>query len=685
MPAFEAVRQAWRPSDAVLRDRHGEVLDAVRVDPTARRGRWVPLEAVSRPVVDAVVRAEDRRFATHGGVDWRALGDAAVDTVLRGSPRGASTLTMQVAAMLDPVLAAQGGRRTVAQKFDQIRAARALEAAWTKDRILEAYLNLATFRGDRIGIGAAAEGLFGRRPADLDTHHAAVLAALLRGPNAAPAVVARRACALAPADACAAITRLAMTPGPGDVDRVAAAGIAPHVARQLLSADARDVWSTIDAAVQRHATDVLRQQVSALADRGVRDGAVVVIDNATGAVRAYVGNTGADASARWVDGVRAPRQAGSTLKPFLYAQAIDARWLTAAALLDDAPLRIPTAAGVYAPENYDHGFRGPVSVRTALASSLNVPAVRTLQWVTPERFAEQLRALGFAGVEEGGDWYGTSLALGTADVTLWQLANAYRAIANGGHWSPAHLLPGPPPREQSVMSREAAFVVTDILTDAAARSAAFGLDSVLATRVPTAVKTGTSKDMRDNWCVGFSRRWTVAVWVGNFDGAPMRDVSGTSGAAPVWAALIAFLHRDVPLEPFPAPDTVSRRRVRYDGGIEPERDEWFLRGTETERVRLKGTDTDTATITYPTPDAILAIDPDLPAAASKVRFAASGRQDGMRWRLDGRLWPFDGTDTPDPERGWTPVPGRHVLERVDATGTVLDAVRFEVRGTSPVR
>jgi penicillin-binding protein 1C len=242
LPGFDEVRRAHRPSEAQLLDRHGALIHELRVDNSVRRLPWVPLSEMSPALVDAVVRAEDRRFFEHGGVDWRALGDAAIDTFLKGSPRGASTLSMQVAAMLEPALRAAGSHRTVTQKWDQIRAARALEARWAKREILEAYLNLSPFRGELTGIGAAARGLFDKVPSGLDAREAATLAALLRGPNAPPDVVARRACGVAvtgkklvDCKPFEAIAKAAL----GRPPRLeASVALAPHLARELLSREA---------------------------------------------------------------------------------------------------------------------------------------------------------------------------------------------------------------------------------------------------------------------------------------------------------------------------------------------------------------------------------------------------------------------------------------------------------------
>ena len=297
--------------------------------------------------------------------------------------------------------------------------------------------------------------------------------------------------------------------------------------------------------------------------------------------------------------------------------------------------QISTASGLYIPQNYDRQFKGHVSVRTALAASLNVPAVRTLVMVSPEAFARQLRAAGL-GLAQNGDYYGYSLALGSAEVSLLGLANGYRTLANGGRFGETRILrrlPHPSlarKREASDAARSIrarAFIVGDILSDANARARTFGLDSVLGTRFWSAVKTGTSKDMRDNWAVGWSERYTVGVWVGNASGAPMWDVSGTSGAAPVWAELMGFLHRrEASRAPAPPPGVV-RAHVRFGDELEAARDEWFIAGTEQARFELPAAAADAEPaprITAPTDGTIIALDPDIPPRHQRVRFEAAG-------------------------------------------------------------
>jgi penicillin-binding protein 1C len=672
VPTPQAVKSAWHGSDAQLLDRHGALLESVRIDLAARRQPWVALADISPALGRAVLQAEDQRFMQHGGIDLRAVGQAAWDNLLGGGrrARGASTITMQLASLLDPGLAPRTDGRSWTQKWDQALAARELEAGWSKGQILEAYLNLVTYRGELQGVGAAARGLFGKAPSGLDAGESAILASLLRAPNAQAPQLARRACGLArEIDAradCAAIEWQTLAA----LARSNPPAATPPLARRLARGAGSAVRSTLDADTQRFATAALRRHLAALAERNVGDGAVVVLDNASGEILAYVANAGASE----VDGVTALRQAGSTLKPFLYELALERGQLTAASLLDDTPVGIPTVGGLYVPQNYDHQYRDVASVRTSLAGSLNIPAVRTLMLVGLERFHERLRLLGIDSLTEAPEFYGWSLALGSGDVSLLELANAYRTLASGGLQGPTALLPGTPAQKRRVLDARASFIVSDILSDRAARSVTFGLRNELATAYWSAVKTGTSKDMRDNWCLGYSARYTVGVWVGNFDGRSMWDVSGVSGAAPVWRDVMDWLNRDSPGgAPAPPPGLV-RQAVDFRPAVEPARSEWFVRGSETAVVELLEPARRTPKIVYPVDASLIALDPDIPPALQRMRFRAQAGK-GLRWQLDGAdIGPADGAE------GWRPVAGAHALKLVDGDGRALSAVRFEVRG-----
>lgn len=734
IPTFAEVRQDFKPSDTLVLSQEGEVVQRLRTDATVRRGQWVPLADVSPALRAALVLSEDKRFYEHSGVDWRAASAAAWGNLWNQRTRGASTITMQLAGLLDGDWRQGPGGRSVVQKLGQTVAAQVLDRRWRKDQVLEAYLNLVPFRSELVGIDALSRTLFDKAAHGLDDREAAVAAALVRAPNARPSLVSQRACGV--------LRDLQQRPGQPavrvDCDALdlfvtaalqrrafdASEGIAPHFARYLLrqqqsagnkpTAPPERVASTLRAPLQRFTVQTLAQHLRELQGRNVEDGAVLVLDNATGAVLAWVGSSGQLSQAGEVDGVQALRQPGSTLKPFLYAQAIAERRLTAASLVDDSPAHIATASGLYIPQNYDRQFKGWVSARTALAASLNVPAVRTLVMVTPDAFHRQLGALGLP-LRESGDYFGYSLALGSPEVPLLHLTNAFRTLANGGSRGSVRVWPAQPGAAPvRAIDAGAAFIVGDILSDGNARSRTFGTDSVLATRFWSAVKTGTSKDMRDNWAVGWSERYTVGVWVGNASGAAMHDVSGTSGAAPIWAAVMGFLHAREPSHAPAAPKGLVRQAVQFGAlqaaqgsaagaaaslPLEAARQEWFVPGTQQARFAIdlgptdepvvarrgakpsralpaaavEAADDPSARILAPVPGTIIALDPDIPPDRQRLQFVASGGRD-LRWRIDGR----------EQGRGarwaWPPWPGRHQLELVDAHGKVHDTLQFEVRG-----
>lgn len=708
VPAFRDVRDNWRSADIVVVDRYGETLARVRDDFRARRGNWVTLADTSPALRTAIVLSEDKRFYAHSGVDWQGVAAAAWANVWNTRTRGASTLTMQLAGLLDDDLRAGRGR-SLGQKVGQVVSATSLERGWSKDQILEAYLNLVPFRGELVGLAAMSQTLFGKVPSGLDARESAVAVALVRSPNATAAQVSKRACGILremkqprECDGLDGFTTLALTKASstaalstaafGDTTAMRRGNLAPHLAR-IVIAQTRDatpagkplpqrIASTVDADVQRVAVGSLDRHLRELATRNVEDGAVVVIDNASGDVLAYVGSSGALSSAAQVDHAAALRQAGSTLKPFLYEQALEERRLTAASLLDDRPVNLPTGGGLYIPQNYDHRYAGWVSLRAALGSSLNVPAVRTLVMVTPHRFHRRLVALGLP-LTQSGDYYGYSLALGSADVSLLALTNAYRALANQGAYGPTRVRPGAAvARGQTVMTPAASYVVGDVLSDRHARARTFGLDSPLTTRFWTAVKTGTSKDMRDNWCIGWSQRYTVGVWVGNASGASMHDVSGVSGAAPVWHEVMEALHRTTPSRAPAMPSGVERVALTFADDLEPAREEVFLSGTAIGRISVGSTPqaASAAAIASPADGTIFALDPDIPPAAQRVWFHADGLTGqtarAVSWRMDGKPLGKGG------QIAWLPWPGRHRVELVDATGKVVDHIGIEVRGAS---
>ncbi|MCI0455082.1 MAG: penicillin-binding protein 1C [Candidatus Dadabacteria bacterium] len=676
LPSFDEVKNSYKKSDAVLLDRHGEVIHELRVDERGRRLDWKSIKDISPSLIKAVTHSEDKRFFEHNGIDWRAFGAALLRGLASNNDRGASTITMQLASILDKGLRPKDSRRTLSQKWKQIRSARLIENSWSKEEILEAYLNLITFRGELQGISSASRGLFDKEPSGLDESESLILASLIRSPNARVNDVIKRACMLGDSiksqTDCEGIRKISEKKLSGPYYIKPRIALAPHVARELLRKEGV-VVSTLDGEIQRFATDVLKYQLGTIEDKNVQDGAVLIVENKTGDVIAYVANSGQSSSARFVDGIRARRQVGSTLKPFLYELAIEKRLLTSASLLDDSPLDIPTPVGLYIPQNYDNEFKGLVSVRTALSASLNVPAVRTLMLIGIEPFVARLKELGFENLNELADYYGFSIALGSADISLFELVNAYRTLANDGRWSEPKLSFDEETNEKQVLEKEAVFIISNILSDREARSVTFGLENPLSTRYWTAVKTGTSKDMRDNWCIGYSQKYTVGVWVGNFTGEPMWNVTGVTGAAPIWLEIMNYLHRGDPSIPPDPPSGVSMKRVEFQKDIEPERNDWFINGTEANSIELN-THHVNPHISYPPKGSIIALDPDIPEGHHLIFFEAKTPNIIYYWVLNNKK-----LGSSNKRVSWKPKRGKYVLSLVDNQGHVIDSVEFEVR------
>ncbi len=562
LPA-ELTDGGYASSQRVL-DRHGALLRHVRAGDSSLAQR-VTLEDVGPDVVAAIVAAEDRRFFWHPGVDPLAILRATAQTLWsRRIVSGASTLTQQLARTLRP------RPRTLWGKLGEAALALRIERSLSKRRVLEEYLSRVAFAPRVRGVEAASLAYFDKPARALSLGEAAALAGMPRGPSlydprkhrarllARRAVVLSRLRGVDPARVRAAQSEpLALT-------EARAPALAPH----LLAAVTRgplappgpfdELETTIDAGLQREVEALVASTTARLRPQRATAAAAVVVDNATGELLAYVGSPDAlDRAALGAnDGVLARRQPGSSLKPFVYELGFERRHLTAATVLPDLPLAFTSRGGEFRPRDYDGKFHGPVRAREALASSLNVPAVALAEQLGPDRVLTRLRELGFDTLDEDASRYGVGLALGDGEVRLLDLAGAYVALARGGERVPLRAVsalrrPGgarielarPPPTR--VMDEEAAAIVTDVLSDDAARAMAFGRHGVLELPFPVAVKTGTSKGFRDNITVGSTRERTVAVWVGNFDGSPMHGVSGVSGAGPLFRDVMLAATRQI--------------------------------------------------------------------------------------------------------------------------------------------
>lgn len=588
-----------RPAAPTLRllDRSGAALRTTRTGEGDLQ-QWIPLSEMDPSLLVAFVAAEDRRFYGHPGVDAKALGRALLANARAGTVvSGASTIPMQLARLLRSVPRSLPGK--VAQALWALR----LDGHLSKQVILEQYLNRVPLGQGAIGVEEAAALYFGASARDLSTGQAALLAGLAGAPSRDNPLVspsraeARRATVLTRmrrAGSVSAAEEAQALLEPPVIASARGAFVAPHYTTALLNRlerlgiePAGAVRTPLDLPLQEALEAEVRHTVQTMRSQGVKHAAAVVLDNATGGILAWVGSPDFfEPKTGQVDMVISPRQPGSALKPFLYGLAFD-RGYTPASVLPDIATVYQTGTGPYAPRNYDRRFHGPVRAREALGSSFNLPAVELANRLGPAELLLTLQRAGFASLDRDAPHYGLGLALGNGDVTLLELANGYRAVAGGGVWKPVRWLEDEAPGRDTrrVMSEGSAALVLDILADPVARIPGFGPVTPLEFPFPAAAKTGTSRHFTDNWAVAVTGGFTVAVWVGNFDGRPMEGVSGVAGAGPLLhRATLLTARRHAP-GVLPTPERLGARAVAIcrlsgmkAGAYCPVSNEWFLPG-----------------------------------------------------------------------------------------------------------
>jgi penicillin-binding protein 1C len=625
----------------LILDRNGDLLYEI-LDPQAGRRTYVPLSRISPFLVAATIATEDSAFYSNPGFDPLAIARAVWQNLQEGgTASGASTITQQIARhlLLSPE---ERGQRTALRKVREILLAAEIARRYTKDEILELYLNQFYYGNLAYGIEAAAQTYFGVSAAQLTLGQASFLAGLVQAPSVYDVFTNREATlerqrqvlvlmvntsteqgcifvsnaqqplCITPEAAGAASAELVeyefKTPEvqirfPHWVNYVRAELEARYDPQTIFRSGFR-VFTTLDPALQRQAENIVSEQIGALAEKQVSNGALVAIQPATGEIVAMVGS--ADFYNEDIDGqvnmaTSPTRQPGSSIKPLVYAAAFEKGWTPATLIWDVEsefpPYRDPrNPEGFYKPRNYD-AVHGPVTARGALAHSYNIPAVKTLEYVgiyddpltlQEEGFVAFARRLGVTSLSQEGD-YGISLTLGGGDVSLLQMTGAFAVFANAGLRVPPVAITRiedhagqviyeytPPPGVQ-VVRPEHAFLITSILSDNTARTPAFGPNSPLLLPFPAAVKTGTSGDEepRDNWTLGYTPDLAVGVWVGNADYTPLKDTSGVTGAAPIWNQFMQFaiqaLTGGSPTS-FTRPPNIIERPICAVSGAEPS--EW---------------------------------------------------------------------------------------------------------------
>jgi len=565
------------PASPHILDRDGHAIHHLTL-PDHTRARPLAWEEIPPDLIAATLAAEDKRFFKHGGVDLIATMRAARDlAVERRIVSGASTISQQLVKISSPP-----APRRPWTKLREALAARRLEMTHDKRAILTAYLNKLDYGNLRIGAHEAARAYFQKPPADLSLAECALLAGLpqapsfhnpLRHPERAVKrrnLVLNRLAAFPDADA-ARIARarsepLALRPLPE-------AHSAPWLPSRGTTSPGEPLRTTLSLPLQRDVEAIVRNEIRVHREANLRHAAVVVIHNPTGEILALVSSGDwNDPRGGQINGAFAPRSPGSALKPFTYLLAVERLDAHTGKILADIPTRFRTEQGVALPENYDRTHRGPVTLRSALACSLNVPAMRLLEQLGgPKPLHQLLENLGLTTLGEKPNLHGLGLTLGNAPVRLIELTNAYATLARQGrhrpcHWDPA-MLAGV--EETSAFDARHAYLTTHILADARARAPAFPPGGPLDLPFPCAVKTGTSSDFRDNWCLGFTAEFTVGVWAGNFEHQPMRGISGIDGAGPVFQKTMLRLHREHAATWLPEPEGIVEVAIDPRTGKQP--------------------------------------------------------------------------------------------------------------------
>ncbi len=651
-----------------LVDRNNTLLREVLSD-KGGHCRWACLEDISPHLIRATLASEDKHFYLHPGVNIFSIGRALLQNIKeRRIVSGASTITQQLVRNI------YWNRRNILSKAFEVWMALRLEHCITKEEILTQYLNRIFYGNQAYGIEAASSLYFDKQASDLSLAEAAFLAGLPRSPielnpyRHFSRIKKRQTEILKKMYKFGSITELEL--GRAVQEKICIVSEkekfrAPHFCQfilQIMPSSERSKWSaiqtTLDYALQEKVEALVREHISSLKSRGISNASVIVLDNASSEILSMVGSKDFfdyDHSGQ-VNGTLSLRQPGSTLKPFTYGLAFE-RGMTAATILEDKEIHFKTPQGIYRPKNYDLKFHGPIRTRSALACSYNVPAVSVLHFIGSDLLYLRLKKLGFKSLEKNPSFYGIGLTLGNGEVSLLELVRAYSSLARGGIYLEENSILGftnrnkkqsPPPERkdsQRVFSPQVAYILTHILFDADARIPSFGYNSPLGLPFSCAAKTGTSKDFRDNWTIGYTPRYTVGVWVGNFDGKPMEKVSGITGCGPLFRDIMLLLGKDGSGGRFGEPEGLVRVKICPLTGKRPTSscpgimEEIFIRGTEPHefcdihpRDKITAADEESIihpgkylqiNINFPGDGDIFKIDPVLPGEYQSIRLSAS--------------------------------------------------------------
>ena len=628
----------------------------------------IPLYRIPDFLQQAFILAEDKRFYQHQGIDWRARLNALwQNTIALKGVRGASTISEQAVRMIHK------RPRTVWSRWLEGWEARQLEAKFDKPTILEFYLNQVPYAAQRRGVQQAADYYFDRDVQTLNEKEMLALAVLVRAPSyfdlykSTERLSGRLNTLLDRAyEEGLVIDSDLVRDTALSVDKPKVALNAAHFARHIYGNAERhgvkrlgtqenlenqtvqSLKTTLNSEYQGVAQSLLNQRLEDLADRQVANAGMIVVDHQTDEVLVWAVAESANDEGADYDTVLVKRQPGSTLKPFVYASAMEKGW-TAATIIDDKPLREGVGQGVHTYRNYSNRHYGEISLRNALGNSLNIPAIKAAQFVGVEPLIETLGKLGIKDLNLRSVDYGNGIALGNAEINLLSLVQAYAVLARQGMYRPLRTnLSEFSERGESVFSPEVSSIIGNILSDQNARSLEFGVGGTLQLPVQTAVKTGTSNDYRDAWVVGYNHRYVVGVWMGNLDNTPMDRVTGSTGPALVLRSMFAELNRSADTQALFLSRKLVQQKVCIDTGLLaindcPSRYEWFrhkqVARNEEPRTNSTSAVPQSYQLAHPIDQMLVARDPRIPDHMEALEFKLDSEQDIARvdWYLNGEV------------------------------------------------
>jgi penicillin-binding protein 1C len=685
-PIPQALNASLRQSVEFV-DRNGRPLRRLLQDARIYRSQC-SLSDISPNAIAATLSAEDKRFRTHSGIDFLAMSRALIQFVTSGTAHsGASTITEQLVK-----LGERREARTIPAKLAELWGALCLERHWSKDRVLEEYLNRLDYGDLQVGLASASRDYFEKPPSDLSAAEAAFLAAIPQAPSRLDpfkhfaATKIRQRWVLSRMRANGYLDEAALNRALSEPLRLRERSRdfeAPFLVdlllerRGTLPPEGGIVQTTVDLSLNKWIDQVITRQLSTLADKNVTAAAAVVIDNGTGDVLALCGSGDYfEPGIGQINGAWSARSAGSALKPFTYLRALE-EGAFPGTVVADVPTDFATETGLYHPNNYNHRFYGPVTLRFALANSLNVAAIKVLERAGgPEALYETLQKAGITTLGHPAAYYGLGLTIGNGEVRLLELTNAFASLARLGIYRPFRFLlrPTSEPAAPShrIFDERAAYLLADMLSDNHTRAATFGLNSYLSFDFPVACKTGTSSNYRDNWTVGFTPEWTIGVWAGNPDNSPMRGVTGVTGAAPIFREIMLHLQAQHGSSWYRTPGGIGRCRIDPLTGREVTKDnpraveeifssrpelaraedydsanrvrlpaeyQGWLESNQNTSIPVLRASTKSLRILQPAPGSFYFLDPDLPAKDQRLQLSAES-SGSLEWKspsLDCRV------------------------------------------------